>query len=152
MTLLHQKRIAAQLLKVGMTRIWFDPDHLDDIKEAITKTDVRSLINQGIIQKKPSVGISRGRNRKRLEQKRKGRRQGSGSRKGRKTARLPRKRLWILKIRTQRELLATLRKKKVLDPQGYRELYVKSKGGFFRSKRHIHLYIKEHNLERKHEK
>ncbi|MBI2419008.1 MAG: hypothetical protein HYV28_14135, partial [Ignavibacteriales bacterium] len=47
---------------------------LDEIKEAITKIDIRNLINQGIIKGKPYVGTSRFRARKRLIQKRKGRR------------------------------------------------------------------------------
>ena len=28
----------------------------------------------------------------------------------------------------------------------FRELYLKAKGGYFRSKRHIKLYLEEHNL------
>src|SRR3989344_4945269 len=118
MILKSQRRIAAQLLKVGLNRIWFDPERLDEIKESITKADIRSLIQDGAIQKKPETGISRGR-----------------------------KRAWILKIRAQRKLLGRLRQKKVITPKTYSLLYRKAKGGFFRSTRHIHLYAQEHKLE-----
>ena len=147
MTLKSQKRMASHLLKTGTTRVWFDPEKLVEIKEAITKVDIRSLINKGVIQKKPEKGISQGRAKKRRAQKRKGRRQGSGSRKGKRTARLPRKRSWITKIRVQRRLLRTLREKKIINPKVYNQIYRKAKGGFFRSARHIHLYLKEHQSE-----
>ena len=142
-----QRRISAQLLKCGANRIWFDERRLQEIKEAITKTDLRSLIKDKAIQKKPETGISSFRRRKRLSQKRKGRQTGQGTRKGKRTARLPRKRAWINKIRAQRDLLQHLKGKKVLSSTTFRSLYSKSTGGFFRSRRHILLFIKEHKLE-----
>jgi ribosomal protein L19E len=36
-----------------------------------------------------------------------------------------------------------LKEKKIIDDKLYRELYLKSKGGFFRSKRHIKIYLEE---------
>ena len=45
----NQKRLAAQLLKCSEKRIRFDPDKLSDIKEAITKIDIRGLINDKVI-------------------------------------------------------------------------------------------------------
>ena len=39
--------------------------------------------------------------------------------------------------------------KKMLDNEGYRELYLKAKGGYFRSKRHVKLYIDEHSMIKK---
>ena len=45
-----QKRLAADLLKVGRTRVWLDPEKMDDIKNAITRADVRKLINRGYIK------------------------------------------------------------------------------------------------------
>ena len=144
-----QRRIAAQILKCGLHRVWFDPDRLADIKEAITKADIRSLIRNLAIQKKPVKVHSRFRARKRLIQKRKGRRAGKGSRKGKRTARLPGKKIWISRIRVQRRLLKTLKNKKIITPVAYKSLYLKSKGGFFRSKRHIKLYITEHQLAKK---
>ena len=81
-----QKRLAAQILKCSENNIWLDSNRLDEIKEAITKADIRNLIQQDIIRRKPSIGISRFRARKKRLQKRKGRQRGLGSRKGGKKA------------------------------------------------------------------
>ena len=149
MQLKIQKILAAQILKCSKNKIWLDPSRLDEIKEAITKIDVRNLINQDVIKRKPYVGTSRFRARKRLIQKRKGRRKGLGSRKGKKTARLPRKEKWISKIRLQRKFLKNLKAKGVISKGSYHDIYLKSKGGFFRSKRHLKVYIEEHGLGKK---
>jgi len=141
-----QKRLAAQVLKCSKKRVIFDVDNLEDIKEAITKVDIGSLIKQGVIKERPIKGISKFRTRKNKIQKRKGRQSGAGSRKGKKTARLPKKRIWINKIRIQRRFLKELKDKKVIVTKDYFDLYNKSKGGFFRSKRHIKVYLEEHKL------
>lgn len=146
MKLTNQKRIAATLLKVGIRRVLFDKEKLKEIKEAITKEDIRNLIKEKVITKKPEIGISSFRSKKNKLQKSKGRRKGKGSREGRRKARLPRKKAWMLKIRTQRKLLKLLKEKKLITPQIYKLLYRRSKGNFFRSRRHIKLYIDDHNL------
>ena len=151
MRLTGQRRIAAQLLKCGKNRVWFDGKRLSEVKEAITKSDMRSLIRDLAVQKKPEQGNSRYRARKHLVQKKKGRKQGPGARKGKRTARLPKKRAWINKIRPQREILKALNKKGSISSTTYRTIYKKAKGGFFRSRRHIKLYLEEHKLF-KHEK
>src|SRR3989344_3546704 len=143
MKLKNQRRIAAKLLKVGKKKVKFDPERLSDIKESITKSDLRSLIGQGVIKLKKRNAQSRGRARKVSEQKKKGRRKGQGKRKGKFGARLPKKRAWINKVRMQRELISTLREKNLLMPKVYREIRNKIKGGFFRSKNHLSLYLKE---------
>ncbi|MBI2647687.1 50S ribosomal protein L19e [Candidatus Woesearchaeota archaeon] len=141
-----QRRLAAQILKCGKNRVRFDSNKLDDITRAITKNDVRSLINQGTIFKKRLVGKSMYRARRRKKQKSLGRQKGHGSRKGRKSARLNPKRNWINKIRLQRSYVKSLRDKNTITTSLYHELYLKSKGGFFRSLRHLKLYIKERSL------
>jgi large subunit ribosomal protein L19e len=146
MKLKIQRRLAAGLLKCSENRIVFDNTRLEDIKEAITKADIKSLIANKIISKKPLVGVSRVRARERKKQKRKGKRRGLGSRKGKKTARLPKKKAWIIKIRVQRGFIRLLRDKGVITIKGYHELYSKAKGGFFRSKRHIKMYMEERGL------
>jgi large subunit ribosomal protein L19e len=146
MKLTTQKRIASQILKVGKNKIYLDPAKINEIKEAITKSDIRGLINSKIIRTKPKIGISSFRSKKIKQQKRKGRRSGHGSRKGKHTARLSRKESWIQKIRAQRSYLKYLHDKKLISSYNYRLLYRKSKGGFFRSQRHIKLYLEEHNL------
>tara|TARA_Y100000310_G_scaffold345598_1_gene467059 strand:- start:6848 stop:7309 length:462 start_codon:yes stop_codon:yes gene_type:complete len=147
-----RKRTLASLFKISKKRIRFDTSRLEEIKEAITKRDLRSLVKDKAITISPERGVSRVRARKRAAQKRKGRQQGTGSRKGRKTARLGRKEAWMIKIRVQREFLKELKKKSYLSASDYRNLYKMAKGGTFRSKRHIQLYIKENNLVKKHGK
>lgn len=146
MNLRNKKRIASSILKVGLKRVKFDSDKLPEIKESITKGDIKSLIKSKVITPKKKRGISKYRARKIKLQKKKGRRKGLGSRKGKKTARLPSKKLWMGKIRAQRSLLKDLKNKKLISSKDYRILYLKAKGGFFRTKRHIKVYIKEHNL------
>lgn len=149
MKLKIQKRLAADVLGCSEKHVRFDNERLDEIKESITKTDIKSLIKDSAIYCIPKRGVSRVRARKIQKQKSKGQRCGKGSRKGKKTARLPRKEKWMIKIRTQRELLRSLKDGEVVDQKIYRELYKKAQGGFFRSKRHIKLYIEEHDLTKK---
>ena len=141
-----QRRLAAQILKCGKNMIRFDPNRLDDIKEAITKTDIRSLIGNGVISKKRLLTTSRFWARKRKKQKSYGKQKGFGSRKGKKTARLNPKRTWMNKIRLQRNFIKSLRDKSMITSAAYHELYMKSKSGFFRSLRHLSLYVNERGL------
>jgi large subunit ribosomal protein L19e len=152
MQLKTQKRIAALLTKRSKKKIVFDPDKIEEIKKTITKFDIKSLMKRGLIKVLPKRGISRGRARKKAQQKRKGRQRGYGSRKGKKTARFHKKRKWINRVRIQRILLKYLRDKDMIERKTYRNLYSKVSGGFFRSRRHLNLYIHEHNLLKKNEK
>jgi large subunit ribosomal protein L19e len=146
MKLKMQKRIAGSLSGVSPKRIKFNEENLSEIKEAITKRDIRALIKDKKIIVKQKESSSRSRSRKRLIQKRKGRQQGIGSRKGKRTARLPRKEEWIHKIRVQRMFLKNLKLKNFIDSKIYRQLYKQAKSGFFRSKNHLKTYILERNL------
>ena len=144
-----QKRLAANALGCGPKRIKFDPEKLSEIKEAITTFDIKRLIHQGIITKMQIKGISRSRAKKIRNQKRKNRRKGYGSRKGRASARLNPKEQWINGIRAQRKLIKKLKNKKLIDKEAFKTLYAKVKGGFFRSTKHIKLYIKEQEMIKK---
>jgi len=141
-----QKRLASQVLKCGPRRVRFDPSKLIEIKEAITKFDVGRLIKKGTIYKLQAKGVSKARARKIKIQKRKGRRSGHGSRKGKAGARQNPKATWVARIRAQRELLKTLRAKKYIDKKTFRILYTKAHGGFFRSMKHIKVYTKEQGM------
>lgn len=141
-----QRRLAAQILKCGTNRVRFNPESLEDIKEAITKNDIRALINHGTIIKKDTNTTSKFWARKRKEQKSHGKQKGHGSRKGRKTARLNPKNTWINKIRLQRQFIKSLRNNNMINSSNYQELYMRSKGGFFRSLRHLKLYVAEKGI------
>ncbi len=148
MDLRFQRRLAAEVLDCGINRVWFDPDALDEIATAATKEDIRELIERGLIKRKPVKGVCRVRINKRRAQKRKGRRRGHGRRKGKATARMPRKRAWIIRIRALRRRLKFLKEKGVLDSRTYRMLYRKAKGGEFRSVSHLNAYLKSMGILR----
>ncbi len=133
----NQRRIASSILKCGENRVWMDSDRTDDIAKAVTRGDIRILINGGAIKSKQIQGISRGRKKFNQKQKDKGRRKGHGSRKGAKYARLPRKERWIRTIRPIRTYLRQLRDEKTIEKSVYRKYYRKAKGGEFRSKHHL---------------
>jgi len=143
MDLKLQKTLASKVAGVGKDRIKFDSESFDDIKEAITKADIRSLIKGGAIKVLPKVGTARHRARERHIQKKKGRQRGVAKKKGKAGARTPRKRVWINRIRLQRSILKKLRDKKKIDPRTYRDLYLKAKGGVFRSRKHLLMYLKQ---------
>jgi large subunit ribosomal protein L19e len=118
-----------------------DSDRTDEIAKAVTRSDIKILINGGAIKSRQIKGISRGRNRFRQKQKEKGRRRGHGSRKGAKYARLPRKERWIRTIRPLRTYLRQLRDEKLIERSVYRTYYRRSKGGEFRSKHHLKTHL-----------
>lgn len=152
MKLTLQKRLLASRFGVGKSRIKCNPEHLKEIKEALTAADIRRLLKSSamrIVQKQSS---SKARARMITLQKSKGRRKGKGSRKGSRTARLPRKQEWMLKIRVQRRFLSQLYAKHLLSSSTHRNLYRKAKSGMFRSKRHLKTYITEQQLIQNHGK
>ncbi|MBN1923921.1 MAG: 50S ribosomal protein L19e [Nanoarchaeota archaeon] len=135
-----QKELIARTAKVGKSRVKLNPEKSDDIKEAITRADLRSVIGTSIIIKNKK-GVSRARARVRKEQQKKGRRKGPGSKKGAKYSRISKKQLWMNRVRVQRRFLSELKEKEKIDSKQYRSLYRMITGGFFRSKNHLKLYI-----------
>ena len=146
MDLKVQKRLAAQVMKCSPKRVVFDNDNLEEIKKSITNRDIKLLIGAGVITKIPARGVSRVRARKIKVQKSKGRRKGPGSKKGKHDARYQSKMVWMNNIRVQRAFLSLLLSKNLIDKKAYRMLYLKCKGGYFRSRRHIKLYLDEKDL------
>ncbi len=149
MDLSIQKRLAAEVLGVGESRIWIDPTRIEDVEGAVTKEEIRKLIKEGVIRVKPVKGNSRARWRERHEKRKKGRRRGPGKRKGAKTARLSKKEAWMNTIRKIRRYLRYLRDHGVIDRRTYRRLYMLAKGGTFRSLSSLKTYMKEQGLLKK---
>lgn len=141
-----KKILAGKILGVSPGKIRFAADALPEIQKAITRSDIRGLVAMGKIMILGRNQHSRGRARDILIQKRKGRQRGKGSHKGSKHSIVGRKEQWITRVRVQREFLQQLRQKGQLEKKDYRQLYLLSKGGYFRNKRHIKLYLTEHHL------
>src|SRR3989344_1376835 len=123
MELTTQTRLSASVLKCSPKRVWFDPTHLSDIKEAITKADIRNMVIKGFVQVKTASRNSRGRIRLAKLQRRKGRQAGHGSRGGTANARASQKTAWINRVRKQRIFLKVLLEKNHVDTPTYRALY-----------------------------
>ena len=131
-----QKKIAAQILKVGITKIWCDPNHLKEIREAITKADVRKLIKKGFIKTKSDFLAWKWKEKS-----------GRKVRKGGKYSIISRKRRWILRIRPIRRFLKELKQEGKIDNQTFKELYKLAKGGMFRSTSHLKKYLEQRGIK-----
>lgn len=149
MNLGKQKQLAARALGVSPKRVKFNastPEAKKELKELISREGVKELVEEKLIIKKPKKGNSRTRANYILAQKKKGRRQGHGNRKGTANARFNEKTKWMIKIRALRANLKEMKESGKIDVKTYRELYLKAKGNFFRSKRHMLIYIQQNNL------
>ena len=146
MDLKNQRRMAADIMDDGEDRVWIDPDNQEKVDEAITRQDIRNLIEGDTIQKKDVKGTSKGRAREKKKQKQKGRRKGHGSRKGKKGARKSDKKKWMENIRAIRSELKEMRDNEEITQEQYRDLYDRAKGGFFRDTKHVKNYV-ENKME-----
>jgi len=140
------RRIAAELLGVGESRVRIDPKNSKKAEEALTRDDVRSLISQGVVYILRKRGVSRARGREKQRKKKAGRRRGMGSRKGTRYSSIPRKRVWINRVRAQRALLRELALEKKMQKDAYRKMYRMIKGGAFKSKASLLSHLKDSGL------
>jgi len=138
-----QRRLAADILDVGKNRVWLDPERQGDIADAITREDVRELIDEGVIDSKDAKSNSRGRARERAEKRSYGHGTGAGSRKGKAGGRQAEKTEWQSSIRAQRNTLKELRDEGELDASDYRSLYDQASGGEFDSVADLTRHIEE---------
>ena len=136
-----QKRLAADILDVGKNRIWLDPGRQEDLADAITREDVRDLIDEGAIRAEDAKSNSRGRARERAAKRGYGQKKGAGARKGKAGGRQNKKEAWQSKIRAQRSTLKQLREDGDIDRSTYRDVYDMASGGEFDSVADLERYI-----------
>ncbi len=134
MTIATVRRLAADILSVGENKIKISPDGLKDAEGALTRSDVKSLIEKGVVTKaKPQGRASTG----------KGGRRGHGRRRG---TPVDSKNVWMDKVRSQRKMLRRLVESGAVKKDAKRMLYFKVKSGIFRNKRAMLLYLKDNKL------
>lgn len=138
--------MAAEVMDVGKSRVWINPDEQEKISEAITRKDIRNLVESGAIQKKDVEGNSNARSKEIKKQKKKGRRKGHGKRQGKKTARKDSKEKWIEGIRAIRNRLKEMKEEDEVTNDEYWKLYDMAKGGFFRDTKHLENHV-ENKME-----
>ena len=126
------RRIAAELMGRGISKVRIKPDRVDDAKKAITREDVRGLITSGAvyaIKQKHNMSLYS----KELRVKRnQGRARGPGRRKGSAKARAAIG--YEKKIRGQRRVLSALKQDKTIDNIVFKRYYKLIKGGNFQTK------------------
>lgn len=139
-----QRRLAAEIRGVGQSRVRIPPEYADEVRDALTRDDIRKLIKGGKIIILQPKGNSRGRvKRNRRNRKWKGEGRRTGSRKGKKGARADSKELWMARIRKIRRYLKWLRDNGKLDSRSYRMLYLKAKGGTFKNLSDVKSVLKQ---------
>ena len=142
-----KKRLASRVMGVGIHRIRFDSDHLDDIADAITRENIRSLITANTIRKKSFTGTSRGRAHTKKSQRNK-RGTTQGSKRGRKGARVGKKEAYVAKVRSLRRLLRIAKDRKDLTNPEFWALYKKVGGNTVRNKAHLRTLMDEIRTKR----
>jgi len=138
------KEHASKILNCGKGKLYVDAAQISRLKEAITKDDVRQLIADKIITKRKTNEQSRGRARDATHARKKGRKRGYGKRKGTMNVRTEHKKNWIRKVRRLRVELKRLQKEtpKDVEKLGYRNLYNKITGNYFRGKNYLDAFVK----------
>ena len=126
MKLENKKRFAARILGIGKRRIVFNNSRLSEIKEAMTRQDVKDLFMSGAISIKEIKG-------RRKVEKRSGRRRAGSVRqpvKGKKT-------LYMTITRKLRKYLAELRKAEKITKEQYLKLRQEVRASSFKDKAHL---------------
>ena len=129
MNLEKRKQLAAKVLGVGKNKIRFDSTKLAEIKEAITKQDIRDFYAEGIITIKDKGG--------RLVKERRKNRRGAGKVKMKVWNG---KRNYIILVRKFRRYVKELKNQGKLNKEQYLGLRKRIKAKEFKDKAHL----KEH--------
>ncbi len=129
MNLLNKKKLAAKTIGVGIERIKFNPERLDEIKEAITRQDILDLFKSKAIEAKEV----KGRKRKNI-----GRKRGYGSFKKKVGAR---KQDYVKLTRKLRAYIKELKKQGKITKEQYYDKRRKIRARIYKSKSHLKSLI-----------
>ncbi|MBI2079510.1 50S ribosomal protein L19e [Candidatus Micrarchaeota archaeon] len=140
MSLQTVKRLAAQIMNVGVNKVRINPLDINRATEALTREDVRNLIKDKAVYKLPKSGRRKKEKKKHV---------GHGRRRGTKNARTPRKEDWMQRVRSQRKYLKQLVQEGNLDKTKKHPIYMKIKSGLFKSRKSLYLYLKDNSLLKK---
>jgi len=130
MNLSKKKSLAARALNVGKDRVFFSAGRLEEIKEAITKQDIKDLYKEGIIKIKNIKG------RKTNIKKRRRRSTGNIRKKVNK-----RKKNYVIMTRKLRSYVSELKKQDRINADDSKEIRKKIRNKSFRSKAHLREHI-----------
>jgi len=130
MKLDKKKRLAAKVLNVGVKRIILMEERLDEIKEAITKQDIKELYKSGAIKVREIKG------RRKIKKKKKKRRAGKIKKKVNK-----RKQGYVKTTRKLRAYIKELKNQEKITNEKYRELRKKISARDFKSKAQLKEYL-----------
>jgi large subunit ribosomal protein L19e len=130
MNLANKKALAGRALKIGKARIVFLASRIAEIKEAITKQDIRDLKTDGAIVVKEVTGHKKVVKRKRAR--------GPGKIKKKVSKR---KQEYVIMTRKLRRYVAEMKKQGMLSPEEIKDIRNKIRNRIFRSKAHLKDYI-----------
>lgn len=137
MNLRKKKQLASRALGIGLHRIAFNHNRISDIKEAITKQDMKDLHADNAISIKEISG------RKTHEKRRTRRRDGSIKKRVNKS-----KRTYVILTRKLRAYIMILKKKGEISNELYTTLRKEIRASLFRSKNHLKERILSHQNEK----
>jgi large subunit ribosomal protein L19e len=137
-----KRQLVSRILGVGVDRVKFDPTYLDDVADAITRDNIRSLITANVIEIRPIKGTSKGRAHfKKAQRKKRGTKHGS--RKGSRGARVGKKEVYVKRIRAMRHQLKVSKARKEIPNESYWNLYKQVNGNQVRNLAHLRSLIEE---------
>lgn len=130
MNLGKKKELTARTLKVGKARIQFVQSRVEEIKESITKQDIRDLVNDGAIIIKNIKG------RRRNTRKKAKRSVGNVKKKVN-----VRKKNYVIMTRKLRSYVNEMKKQGKISLEEVKEIRKRIRNRLFRSKAHLKEYI-----------
>ncbi len=131
MNLNKKRELAARTLNIGKDRIIFNIHRLDEIKDSLTKQDIRDLLDSGAIMLRDKKGA------KKIVRRKSRRHAGSIRMKVRN-----RKAKYVMLTRKLRSYIYELKRKENLSKENYMTLRKEIRAKIFKDKVHLNERIK----------